>query len=157
MVKKNYQVELGDKRKTARAIITNAQVSLKYATTICNKIKGQLVNKSIASMQRIEAHEEYLPLTRYNKKIGHKKGNALGTTKSGRYPERTVAKFIELLKLVKNNAEAKGLDSEKLSVLNAFASMGMSRYNSQPKGKIGGKMRRHKSTHLEIIVTEVKA
>lgn len=156
MSKKNYQAEVGKPSKTAKAIITNANISLKYSTEICNQIKGLPVNKVIAWLERIEAHKEYLPLMRYNKKVAHRKGDALNGSKSGRYPEMTCKEFISLLNLAKNNADFKGLDSEKLIILSAFASMGINRYSYQSKGKIAGKARRVNATHIEVIVMEQK-
>ncbi len=156
MGKKEYQAEVGKQSKTAKALITNCPVSLKYSTEICNQIKTKPVNKIIAWLKRIEAHEDYLPLMRYNKKVAHRKGNAMNGQKAGRYPEMTCRAFVDLLNLAKNNADFKGLDSEKLIILNAFASMGISRYSHQSKGKIAGKARRRNATHIEVIVGEQK-
>jgi ribosomal protein L22 len=62
-----------------------------------------------------------------------------------------------MLELVKANADFKGLDTDKLLIIHAFAAQGFRRMSLQPKGKIGGKLRLRKSVHLEVIVTEVKA
>jgi len=156
MAKRDYQAEVGKESKKAKALITNANVSLKYSTEVCNQIKGKLVEKMIAWLIRIERHEEFLPLKRYNKKVGHRKGDSKNGEKAGRYPEMTVRAFINLLELAKNNADFKGLDPEKLIILNAFASKGFTRMSYQSKGKISGKARRVNATHIEVIVQEVK-
>ncbi|MEK6959357.1 MAG: 50S ribosomal protein L22 [archaeon] len=157
MAKKNYQAEVGKPSKSAKALITDANISIKYATEIANQIKSRPVNQVIDWLIRIERHEEYLPLKRYHKKVAHRKGDSREGVKSGRYPEKAVQAFINLLKLAKNNADFKGLDSEKLVIIHAFVSMGTARYGYQSKGKIAGKARRHNSTHIEVIVQEVKA
>ncbi len=157
MAKKNYQAEVGKESKTARAIITNANVSLKYSTELSNHLRGMYVNKAISWLEKIYSHEEYLPLKMYHKKVAHRKGDSKKGVKSGRYPEKVVKTFIELLESVKNNADGKGLDAEKLNILNLFASKGITRYSHQSKGKIGGKSRRKNATHLEVIVSEMKA
>ena len=157
MAKVDYQANIGKESKTAKALVTNSNISIKYSTEICNQMRGQLVNKMIAWLTRIEAHQEYLPLKRYNKKVAHRKGDALKGEKAGRYPELACRAFINLLTLAKNNADFKGLDAEKLIILNAFASQGVARFSYQAKGRIGGKARRHNSTHIEVIVSEVKA
>jgi large subunit ribosomal protein L22 len=156
MAKKFYQDMPGKESKTAKALITNSNISIKYATEICNQMKGRPVDKAIAWLKRIDAHEEHLPLPRYHKKVAHRKGDAKQGTKAGRYPEKAVRAFVELLELAKNNADFKGLDAERLIILNAFASMGVARYSYQSKGKIAGKARRHNSTHIEVIVSESK-
>ena len=156
MVKKNYQAEVGKASKTARALMTNVPISIKYSTEICNQIKGKQVNKAIEFLERIYNHEEYLPLKRYHKKVGHRKGNALNGEKSGRYPELTVREFVNLLNLAKTNADFKGLDAEKLLIIHIFCGMGINRYSYQSKGKIAGKARRRNSTNIEVIVQEMK-
>jgi len=156
MVKKKYQAEVGKESLIAKARISNANTSLKYSTEICNHIKGMYVEKARAWLERILNHEEYLPLKVYHKKVAHRRGIAKDGVKSGRFPEKTVKVFMELLDSAKSNADFKGLDSEKLNIIHAFASKGISRMGNQSKGKIGGKSRRKNATHLEVIVSEVK-
>jgi large subunit ribosomal protein L22 len=151
----NYQAEVGKESKTARAYFGSAPISLKYSTELCNQIKTRPVNKSIEYLKRIIAHEEYLPLKRYNKKVAHRKGNAVNGVKAGRYPEKVCNEFIKLLELAKSNADFKGLDAEKLLIIHAFANMGMNRFSYQSKGKIAGKARRRNATNIEVIVQEM--
>ena len=157
MAKKVYQVENGKESKTAKAIIKNANISLKYSTEISNQVKGMYLDRATAWLKRIAAHEDYLPLLKYNKKVAHRKGDSTNGVKSGRYPEKTIAKYLELFALVKNNADFKGLDAEKLNIIHMFASKGMTRHSYQSNGKIAGKARRVNATHIEVIVSEVKA
>ena len=156
MAKKVYQAQVGKESKTAKAIIKNANISLKYSTEISNQFKGMYLDKAVAKLERIAAHEEYLPLMQYHKKVAHRKGDATNGVKSGRYPEKTVAKYLELFALVKNNADSKGLDVDNLNIIHMFASKGMSRHSYQSNGKIAGKARRVNATHIEVIVSEVK-
>ncbi len=155
MVKKEYQGALAGNKKTAKAIAKNAPISVKYSTEICNKIKGQPVEKIIAWLGRIEKMEEHLPLNKYYKKIGHRKGTAKNGTKTGRYPIKAVKKISEVIESAKTNADYLGLDTEKLIIVSAFASKGLSRQSMQPKGRIGGKSRQKKSTNIEVVLMEV--
>lgn len=155
MSKREYQNEVGKKSKTARAITTNAPISLKFSTEIVNQIKGKYLNKIILWLKRIENEEEFLPLKMYDKKVAHRKGEAKKGSKAGRYPKKVVRAWAELLESVKNNADFKGLDEEKLVIIHAFASSGINRYSYQSKGRIGGKARRRNATHIEVIVSEV--
>jgi large subunit ribosomal protein L22 len=157
MAKKVYQAEIGKESKTAKAIIKNANISLKYSTEISNQVKGMYLDRATAWLERIAAHEDYLPLLKYNKKVAHRKGSSTNGVKSGRYPEKAIAKYLELFALVKNNADFKGLDAEKLNIIHMFASKGMTRHSYQSNGKIAGKARRVNATHIEVIVSEVKA
>ncbi len=156
MPNNNYQATVRDKEKTAKALISNSPISVKYATEICNQVKTKPVSNAIEWLEKIIAHEEYLPLKKYHRRVGHRKGEAKKGEKAGRYPEKTATEFIKLLNLAKSNADFKGLDAEKLLIVHAFAVMGMNRYSYQSKGKISGKARRRNATNIEVIVQEVK-
>ncbi len=155
-MKRNYNVEIASavEKKTARAISVGTNASLKYATEICNQVKGKAYGKVEAFLERVLTKEEHLPLPRYNKKVAHRKGEAKAFTKSGRYPEKTVKSFLKLLRSAKANADFKGLDTEKLVVLHAFASQAFGRPSYQNKGHIGNKRRRQKTCHMEIVLLE---
>ena len=157
MVKKEYQNQgPSHAKKTAKAMMKNKPVSLKYSLEIISNIKGKRLDKAQSYLERILTHEEYLPMRKYKKKIGHKKGEAKGFTKVGRYPERPIKAMLELLESAKSNADYKGLDSENLLIVHMFASKGYSRVGYQSQGRISGKRRQSKSTHLEIIVEEAR-
>ena len=156
MVKKAYQVKVRDEKKVAKAIAKNQQVSTKYATEMCREIKAKKLSKVKKTLQRIIDKQEFLPLRTYNRKVAHRKGESKSGVKSGRYPKLACNAFIKLLESVQANADFKGLDSENLLIAHAFASQGFRRYSFQSKGRISGKRRRRKSTHIEVIVREAK-
>ncbi len=156
MVKQAYQIQKINAKKTAKAMMKNRPVSLKYSLELMAKIKGQRVDKSMAYIQRIINHEEFLPLRTYKKKMGHRKGETKHMTKVGRYPTRVMNTFLDLLNSVKANADYKGLDSDNLLITHMFASQGFSRMSSQSQGRIAGKMRKRKATHLEVVVQEAR-
>jgi len=156
MPKSEYQFKDFNEKITAKALSKNQPISLKYSTEICREIKGKPVKKVLAFLQRIADKEEFLPLRKYRKKVAHRKGEAKSFTKTGRYPVKAAKTFIKLIESAKANAVYKGLDEEKLIVLHAFASQGYSRRKMQPKGRIAGKIRKAKATHIEVVLLEAK-
>jgi len=156
MVKKNYQIQLQVEKNIAKAFLSNQRISLKFATELCREIKGKKLSKAERFLQDIMEHRAFLPLRVYRKKVAHRKGESKSFTKSGRYPERVCRVFLKLLDLVKANADFKGLDTESLGIVHAFASQGLKRYSFQPKGRITGKRRARKSAHIEVVVREFK-
>lgn len=158
MVKRYYNtvVSSTESKKIAKAMAPNANVSLKYALEICNQVKGKTIDWTEAFLRDIEAHKRFLPLKRYNKRVAHRKGDAVHGEKAGRYPEKTVRAFLKLLENARANADYKGLDTEKLVIKHAFASQGFGRRGVQKKGHIGGKVRKRKSAHLEIVLMEAR-
>lgn len=156
MVKQEYHIEFGAQKNVARAMVKNAPISLKYSTELCRELSGMHFAKAENYLQRILAHETYIPLRRYNRNVGHKKGKPFSYVKSGRFADTTVEKFVQLLQSVKANADNKGLDSDNLIIQHMFASQGFRRMSHQSQGRISGKMHRRKSTHVEIVVREGK-
>lgn len=156
MVKQVLQTQAVHSTKTAHAIMKNKPVSLKYTLEIIRHIKGKRVDKALSFLGRVINMQEHVPLRVYHKKVAHRKGEAVGFVKSGRYPIRTATAVMEILNSVKSNAEFKGLDSENLIITHMFASQGYKRITYQAMGRISGKRRAHKSCHIEVIVREAK-
>ena len=156
MVKKNYQSNVAAGKKVAKVIASNQRVSLKYATELCREIKGKKISRIDALLNNIIAGREFLPLRKYKKKVAHRKGSSKGGVKSGRYPKKLAITVLKILGSVKANADFKGMDAENLVVLHAFASQGFKRTSLQSQGRIGGKIRKRKSAHIEIVAGEAK-
>ena len=156
MAKTDYHSKHAENKKAARAIGSNRRISTKFAVEICREITGKTVKKAEAFLQRVIEHSDYVPLHKYKRKVAHRKGKGVHAVKAGRFPEKACKEFLDLLKSVKANADAKGLDTEKLMVIGALANQGIRRTAMQPKGHISGRMREKKSTHLEIVVIEAK-
>ena len=85
-----------------------------------------------------------------------KKGDSKRMSKIGRYPEKAVKVFLQLLDSVKANADYKGMDSENLLITHAYASQGFHKSSYQSQGRISGKKRQRKSAHIEIAVMEAR-
>ncbi|MDD5148213.1 MAG: 50S ribosomal protein L22 [Candidatus ainarchaeum sp.] len=154
MTKRDYQVDLQGK-DTARAFASNQRVSLKYANEICREIKGKRLERAEKFLQNILDKKEFLPLVKYHGKVPHRKGESRSGVKAGRYPQKVSKAFLGLLNSVKANADFKGLGTENLLIVHAFASQGFRRFAHQPKGKIAGKGWKRKSAHIEIVVREI--
>ncbi len=154
-MKKQYNFEFkGSGKKFARAILSNAPVSTKYSTELAREMKGKNAKWAQSLLEDIIEKKRFLPLRKYNLEFGHRKGNAVSGTKSGRYPQRLCKSWLKLLKSLKANADYKGLDADNLIIIHAFASTGFRKTSHQAQGKIGGKKRRKKSTHIEIVARE---
>ncbi|MDZ4256383.1 MAG: 50S ribosomal protein L22, partial [archaeon] len=136
---------------------TNVPISMKYSLEISRTIKGRMIGNALQLLDRVAEQQTPLPLHIYHKKVPHRKGNAMEGTKGGRYPVRASMAWLKLLGSVRHNADVKGLDRDKLKIIHATACIGFRRQSSQSQGRISGKNRKEKSTHIEIVVAEVKA
>lgn len=130
----------------AIAKATSLPVSTKMSCEICTSIRGKPLAKAIAHMEAVIDFKRPIEVKRFNWDLGHKPGYG-----PARYPINTAKAFLELLNLVKANAENKGLNSEKLVVCFAKADFGPHRWHY-------GRQRRTrmKDTHVEIHVKEAE-
>jgi large subunit ribosomal protein L22 len=156
MTKRKYYCPEAKHKKTAQTMAKNQPASLKYTTELIHQIKGKPINKAIQFLEDIIEQKRYLPLKKYKKKIGHRKGTAQNQTKTGRYPKKTAQIIIKILQTLQANADYKGMDKENLILKNAFTSQGHSKITHQTQGRISGKQRKKKSIHIEAIAVEGK-
>jgi large subunit ribosomal protein L22 len=158
MVKTTYNYAgKWDAQRMARAYSTNQPASLKYSLEISRTLKGKMLEDGERLLNDVILQKRHLPLRTYTKKVPHRKGDAVYGSKAGRYPQRTCKVWLNLLNSVRANADVKGLDTKKLLVVHANASQGFQRITNQSQGRISGKSRKSKSTHIEVIVREVGA
>ena len=156
MTKRNYNFAIADEKKVAKAFSSNVPVSVKFSTEMARELKGMKVAKAERFLQDIVEKKRYLPLRKYTRKVGHRKGASQSYTEIGRYPLNVSKAFLSLLNTVKANADYKGLDTENLVIAHMFASQGFSRRSHQKQGRISGKTHQKKSAHLEVVVRETK-
>jgi len=155
-MKRDYNLDLErfNNARIAKGFTTNKPISVKYATELCNFIKGKSVKRVEQYLDNVLERQEFIPLRKFSKKVAHRKGSAVFGVKAGRYGDKTIKIMQDLLEQVKANADFKGLDENKLIVLHAFASKGFRRQGMQMQGRISGKMRKLKSGHLELVLQE---
>lgn len=130
----------------AIAKATSLPVSTKFSCEICNNIRGKSLNKAIVHMEDVIQFKRPIKIVKFNWDLGHKPGSG-----PARYPINTAKAFLDLLNLVKANAENKGLNSDKLIINFAKANFGPHRWHY-------GRQRRTrmKDTHIEIRVKEME-
>ncbi|NPA86473.1 MAG: 50S ribosomal protein L22 [Candidatus Diapherotrites archaeon] len=149
MVKKRYTAEF--EGKVARGMLVNAPISTKWAREVAVTIKGMSIPEAKDFLNRVLKHQDWIPLRRYNKKVAHRKGVKAGI-KSGRFLDKTVKYFLRLIRNVEANAEAQGIDSSRARIVHVWVGKGFRRWKRQPKGRF--RLRRAKSTHVEMVVKE---
>jgi ribosomal protein uL22 len=132
----------------AEAVGTNLSISNKHAREILKFVKGMNVDKAIKRLNRVVNFEEGVPFRRFNKKIGHRPG--IGP---GRYPQKACKAIITVLKNAKNNALNKGLQEEKLIIMEGITMMDISK-RRRVRTKKGLYVGSTKLTSVRIKITE---
>jgi len=147
----SYQLDKEDEKKTAKAFGKEIDISPKKANEVCYTIKGMNVDKAITYLENVTKMKAFVPMRRYNKNVGHRKGGI-----PGRYPIKVAKRVIQILKNAKANAEHKGLNDERLKIEHATAYKALSVPRLKPRNWIANYALRDRDfTNVEIIVREV--
>jgi large subunit ribosomal protein L22 len=154
MPKWGYSIltEALDPEKTAKASGREIKVSHKHAREVCKKIKGMNLTIAKAYLRDVMEKKKPVPLTRYNKKVGHRHG--LVKSFSGRYPIKAAAKILIVIEAAEANAENKGLDTERLRILHAAAYPGTKIKRAMPRAHGRTSPKNETLTHIEIVLDE---
>jgi large subunit ribosomal protein L22 len=70
----SYQLDKEDEKKTAKAFGKEIDISPKKANEVCYTIKGMNVDKAITYLENVTKMKAFVPMRRYNKNVGHRKG-----------------------------------------------------------------------------------
>ncbi len=145
MQKYAFEEKKYNKNTMAKAKLLYQNISTKDSIEIAKAIRGKSLEKSLEMLKRVVEKKQPVKYTRFiQESAGHKPG--IG---SGKYPVKAAEVFIILLELVKNNAEQKSLDEEKLFIIHVKADKA-----SRPWRYGRHRGRKSKRTHLEIVVEE---
>jgi large subunit ribosomal protein L22 len=139
-----YSIKSYNKENMARVSGKSLPISFKQAIEICNFLRNKRLSFAKESLQEVIEHKKAIPMKRFNKNVGHKKGIS-----SGRYPEKASSEILNLIFSVESNAQFNGLNTSRLVISHIVANKGSKAVH------YGRKRRRQaKRTNLEIIVEE---
>ncbi len=149
--KKEVKVEEKKSKKPEKMIIKKdnaiakglgVHMSMKQGKYICKFVKNKKVDVAIADLVSVTKMKKAVP---YKGEIPHRKGKGM---MSGRYPVKAAGQFIKILKGLKGNALASGLDVDNSVIHHASAS-----WASRPS-KRGGK--KAKRANIVVMVKEIQ-
>ena len=148
----NYAFQNFDATKHVRASIREKKISHKHARETATAIKGLTIEKARDYMLSVIAKERAIPFKRFKNQVGHRSDPGM---MSGRYPEKTAGEFIKLLDNLESNAEYKGIDLDRLKIINATVHKGrlMKRFTPRAMGRASPK--NNAFTHVELVAQEV--
>lgn len=125
----------------------NVPISTKFSVEICKNIKNKPITRAKTILTNVVEMKEPISFVRYIKDLCHKKGGK----GPARYPIKASKQFLNLLNSLEANASDKGLDTKKLIICYASASIG----NRMPHpGRQSGTA--SKSTHVELRAQELE-
>ena len=115
-------------------------ISAKHSVAICRFIKNKKIEKAIEVLEEVLVQKKAVPM---KGEIPHRKGKMM----SGRYPQKAVGHFIELLKSLESNASVNELNEPVIT--EAIANLAQ-----RPYGRFG--KTKKKRTHIKIVAKEKK-
>jgi large subunit ribosomal protein L22 len=142
--------ELKSARKIAVVRAWNLPISRKNSVHVARAIKYLPLDKAKRYLEDVLSKKRSIPFFRYNRDVAHR-SDLQGPVKSGRYPEKVVKHFLRLLNSLEKNAQALGLNTDKLIIIHAAAHKG-----TTVPGRIRMNRVRRKRTHVEIIAMEIE-
>lgn len=153
-----YSVRVEDESKVAKAVVRDVPISLKESYEILKILRGMKLKEAESFLEKVIRKETPVPYVRYKLSIAHKKGLSTMFPKwkspIGRYPVKAAREILKLLKNVKNNAENKNLDVERLYILHIAAHKGRYLKRWMPRAFARATPKIRTTTNIEVIVAE---
>jgi len=104
-----------------RAMGRELRISPKDAVEICREIKGLGLREAQSYLRGVVEGKRAVPFRKHAKKVAHHRG----TKGAGAYPVKAAKAVLQVLENAEANAVYKGLNTEKLKVVHASASKGI--------------------------------
>ena len=147
----DYAFQNYDSTRHVRASMREKKISHKHAREIATAIKGLPLEKARDYLQSVIEHKRCIPFRRYKNQVGHRTDPGV---MSGRYPEKAVTEVLRLLDNLESNAEYKGMDLDRLKIINATVHKGRILKRFIPRAMGRSSPKNNALIHVEIVAQE---
>jgi large subunit ribosomal protein L22 len=154
MPKWGYSITGLDPETTVKSSGRELSISHKAAREVCQAIKGMSLDQAKTYLDQVIQKKKPVPFKRHVKKLGHRHG--LEKAFAGRYPIKTAKKILKVLEGAEANAEAKGLDTERLRIMHAVAYPGMKNKRSSMRAFGRSSPKVQTLTHVELVLEQTE-
>ena len=151
MPKRYFSFQSFDSTKHVRAAIREKPISHKHAREIALAIKGLSIEKARDYLLDVTNLKRSIPFKRYKNQVGHKSDPG---TMSGRYPEKAATEILKLLDNLESNAEYKGMDLDRIKIINATVHKGRLLKRFIPRAMGRSSPKNNALIHVEIVAQE---
>lgn len=148
----DYAFQDYDSTRHVRASMREKQISHKHAREIAVQLKGLSIEKARDYLQSVVNKQRSVPFKRYKNQVGHRSDPGV---MSGRYPEKSATEFIKLLDNLESNAEYKGMDLDRLKIVNATVHKGVLIKRFIPRAMGRATPKNNVLTHVELVAQEI--
>ena len=148
----DYAFQNYDSTRHVRASMREKKVSHKHTREIAVAIKGLTIEKARDYLQSVLTHKRSIPFKRFKNQVGHRTDPGV---MSGRYPEKAVSEVLKLLDNLESNAEYKGMDLDRLKIINATVHKGRLLKRFIPRAMGRSSPKNDAMVHVEFVAQEV--
>jgi large subunit ribosomal protein L22 len=148
----DYAFQNYDATKHVRSSLREKDISHKHAREIAVAIKGLSIEKARDYLQAVINKERAIAFGRYKNQVGHRSDPGM---MSGRYPQKSAKEFIKVLDNLESNAEYKGMDLDRLKIINATVHKGVLVKRFTPRAMGRATPKNNVLTHVELVAQEI--
>jgi len=148
----DYAFQNYDATKHVRSSLREKDISHKHAREIAVAIKGLSIEKARDYLQAVVNKERAVAFGRYKNQVGHRSDPGM---MAGRYPQKSAREFIKVLDNLESNAEYKGMDLDRLKIINATVHKGVLVKRFTPRAMGRATPKNNVLTHVELVAQEV--
>jgi len=147
-----YAFQNYDATRHVRSSLREKDISHKHAREVAIAIKGLSIEKARDYLQAVINKERAVAFRRFKNQVGHKSDPGM---MSGRYPQKTAKEFIKVLDNLESNAEYKGMDLDRIKIVNATVHKGVTIKRFIPRAMGRATPKNDVLTHVELVGQEV--
>lgn len=148
----DYAFQNYDTTRHVRSSLREKDISHKHAREIAVAIKGLSIEKARDYLQAVVNKERAVAFGRYKNQVGHRSDPGM---MSGRYPQKSAKEFIKVLDNLESNAEYKGMDLDRLKIINATVHKGVLVKRFTPRAMGRATPKNNVLTHVELVAQEI--
>jgi len=147
-----YAFQNYDATRHVRSSLREKDISHKHAREVAVAIKGLSIEKARDYLMAVINKERAISFGRFKNQVGHKSDPGM---MSGRYPQKTAKEFIKVLDNLESNAEYKGMDLDRLKIINATVHKGVIIKRFTPRAMGRATAKNDVLTHVELVAKEI--
>jgi len=148
----NYAFQNYDTTRHVRASLREKDISHKHAREVAVAINGLSIEKARDFLQAVINKNRAVAFRRFKNQVGHRSDPGM---MSGRYPQKTATEFIKVLDNLESNAEYKGMDLDRLRIVNATVHKGVIIKRFIPRAMGRATPKNNVLTHVELVAMEI--
>ena len=140
----SYAYQNFDKSRQVRSALREKDISHKHAREIALALRY---------LEAVLRKEVAVPFRRYNNEVAHR-SNIRDGFSAGRFPSKATHEFLKLLDNLESNAEYKGMDLDRLKIINIVVHKGtrLKRFTPRAMGRASPKF--DTLVHVEMVAQE---